>query len=262
MEQRTGLRERKKNATWELLKATALELFTERGYDNVSVAEVAAAAEVSKATVFNYFPTKEDLVIGGMKHHTGDAARVVRERRRGQTPHAALREHYLGLLERRAPQTGLSDRPLFLQVQRLLMATPTLMVSAMTYRRQSALELAAVLVEEGNSALTANLVSSQLLHTEHILIGVNVQRILEGEPIEQVHRVAVAAAEYAFGLLENGIGDLMRREGDPPPGDSAFGPDGCRVDYAPGETEAREAAERVLAEPANEILEVLSERPR
>lgn len=261
MEQRTGLRERKKNATWGLLKAVALELFTERGYDNVSVAEVAAAAEVSKATVFNYFPTKEDLVIGGMKHHIGDAARVVRDRRRGQTPHAAIREHYLHLLERGAPQTGLSDNPMFLKVQGLLMSTPALKVSAMDYRRRSAVELAEGLIAEGNAPLTARLVASQLLHTQYILVEVNVHRVLSGDPIEEIRSAAVTAAEHAFGLLEHGIGDLMRREGDPP-ADAAFTADGCRADYTPGETEAREAAERVLAEPTDEMLKALADPPR
>lgn len=250
MEQRTGLRERKKNATWELLRKTALDLFEERGFENVSVAEIAAAAEVSKATVFNYFPSKEDLVIGGMKHHTGDAARIVRERPAGQTPHEALRDHYLHLLDRRAPQAGLNDDPVFLRVQRLIAATPSLLVSAMDYRRQSAMQLAEVLVEEGNSRLTSRLVASQLLHTRHILVEVNVHHVLEGEPIDELYRRAVTAAHHAFGLLEHGIGDLMRRETEPPAPDAAFDRDGCRIGYHPGEAEAHEAAERVLGENA------------
>ncbi|HEX2145606.1 MAG TPA: TetR/AcrR family transcriptional regulator [Glycomyces sp.] len=258
-EERTGLRERKKNATWRLLKKTALQMFVKRGFENVSVAEIAAAAEVSKATVFNYFPSKEDLVIGGMKHHTGDAARIVRERPRGQTPHAAMREHYLDLLGRRAPQTGVSDDPLFLQVQSVLHDTPSLFVSAMDYRRQSSVLLSEALIEEGNAPLTSRLVASQLLHTQHILIEVNVRRVLKGDPLDEIQDAARKAAEHAFGLLEHGIGDLMRRETEPPPPDAAFGPDGCRLDYAPGEAEAREAAERVLAEPGDEVLRALAD---
>lgn len=262
MEQRTGLRERKKNATWELLRKTALDLFEERGFENVSVAEIAAAAEVSKATVFNYFPAKEDLVIGGMKHHTGDAARIVRERRRGQTPHGALCEHYLQLLDRNAPQVGLSDHPVFLRVQHLIMATPSLRISAMDYRRQASVQLAAALVEEGNSELTSRLVASQLLHTQHILVEVNVRRLLAGDPIDDIRLAAVNAAHHAFGLLEHGIGDLMRRETEPPAPDAAYGPDGCRFDYLHGESEIRDATERVLAETGNEVLEALTDPDR
>jgi AcrR family transcriptional regulator len=59
----TGLRERKKRATRELISDTATLLFLERGFDAVRVAEVAEACGVSEKTVFNYFPTKESLVL-------------------------------------------------------------------------------------------------------------------------------------------------------------------------------------------------------
>ena len=57
-----GLRERKKQQTREAIAAAAFDLFTERGFDGVTVAEVARRADVSEATVFNHFPTKEDLI--------------------------------------------------------------------------------------------------------------------------------------------------------------------------------------------------------
>ncbi|MDN3238158.1 TetR/AcrR family transcriptional regulator [Glycomyces tritici] len=265
MEHKAGLRERKKNATWELLRKTALDLFEASGFEDVSVAQIAAAAEVSKATVFNYFPTKEDLVIGGMKRHTGDAARIVRERARGQTPLEALREHYFHLLECRAPQVGLKDDPVFLRVQRLIIATPSLLIRAMDYRRQSAVLLAEALIEEGNPPLTSRLIASQVLHTQHIIVEVNVRRVLAGEPVEVVHHAAVSAAEHAFGLLEHGMGDLMRRETEPPPPDPAYGPDGCRLDYhrQHAEEAVESAAEKVLAEPGDDMLQMLAhpERP-
>lgn len=57
-----GLRERKKQKTRELIAATALALFAERGYQATTVAEIADASEVSERTVFAYFPTKEDIL--------------------------------------------------------------------------------------------------------------------------------------------------------------------------------------------------------
>ena len=66
-----GLRERKKQRTRELIAARALELFSERGYHATTVADIAAAAEVSKPTLFRYFPTKEDLVLHRIAHHQG-----------------------------------------------------------------------------------------------------------------------------------------------------------------------------------------------
>src|SRR5690606_42138107 len=89
---------------------TALDLFEERGFESVSVAEIAEAAEVSKATVFNYFPAKEDLVLAGAEGHLDEAARIVRNRAARQTPHVALRPHHLEMLRDREPLAGLSDR--------------------------------------------------------------------------------------------------------------------------------------------------------
>lgn len=61
--QATGLRERHKRATRRMLVATATEMFMERGFDAVTVAEIAKVCEVSPTTVFNHFPTKESLVL-------------------------------------------------------------------------------------------------------------------------------------------------------------------------------------------------------
>lgn len=58
----TGLRELKKARTRDAIADVAVDLFSARGFDDVTVDEVAQAAQVSKKTVFNYFPTKEDLV--------------------------------------------------------------------------------------------------------------------------------------------------------------------------------------------------------
>src|SRR4030088_2765953 len=58
-----GLRERKKLKTKEAIQREALRLFQERGYDETTIEQIAAAADISPSTFFNYFPTKEDLII-------------------------------------------------------------------------------------------------------------------------------------------------------------------------------------------------------
>src|SRR5262249_11510390 len=90
MDQELGLRERKKLRTRQLIAETARRLFIERGFDAVPVAVVAREAEVSEATVFNYFPTKEDLVYQGMEAFETELLAAVRNRPAGEPIIAAF----------------------------------------------------------------------------------------------------------------------------------------------------------------------------
>jgi AcrR family transcriptional regulator len=78
-----GLRERKKRAAREAIAAAARRLFAERGFDAVTVAEVAAAADVSEKTVFNHFATKEDLAFAGREQGLMRLVADIAERPRG-----------------------------------------------------------------------------------------------------------------------------------------------------------------------------------
>src|SRR5215218_1083577 len=95
MSSESGLRERKKQRTRELIAETAHNLFVERGFDAVTVAEVARAADVSEATVFNYFPTKEDLFYSGMEAFEAELVEAVRTRPPGEPVPAAFRRFVL-----------------------------------------------------------------------------------------------------------------------------------------------------------------------
>ena len=75
-----GLRERKKEQTRRLIAETARQLFSERGFEHVTIAEIAEAADVAVQTVFNYFPTKEDLVYWRLASFEGELLAAVRER--------------------------------------------------------------------------------------------------------------------------------------------------------------------------------------
>jgi AcrR family transcriptional regulator len=91
----TGLRDTKRRQTRDALAEAALRLFAERGFDAVTVAEIAAEANVSSKTAFNYFPKKEDLLLGRRQEIELDLLLTVRQRPQGEAVIAAVRRHTL-----------------------------------------------------------------------------------------------------------------------------------------------------------------------
>ncbi|WP_329077881.1 TetR/AcrR family transcriptional regulator [Streptomyces niveus] len=198
-----GLRERKKRQTYERLSETAIALFLEKGFEKVSVAEIAAAAEVSKPTLFRYFPAKEDLVLHRFADHEDEAARVVAGAA-GRSPLEALHRHFADGLARRDPVTGLNDDPRVLAFHGLLYGTPSLVARAYAYQGRSEAALAGALV--GVPAIAARLAAGQIVAVQRVLAEENWRRIAAGESADGVYPDAVVAAELGFGQLEGGLG--------------------------------------------------------
>ena len=94
MTERPGLRERKKEATLERLREVALDLFVERGFDAVSVDDIAEVAEVSKTTFYRYFPSKEELLFGRAAEHLALVRSVFDERPLTESPVEAARHAF------------------------------------------------------------------------------------------------------------------------------------------------------------------------
>ncbi|MET9814348.1 TetR family transcriptional regulator [Streptomyces sp. NPDC006129] len=201
----TGLRERKKRRMYETVSDIAIRLFLEKGFDAVSVAEVAAAAEISKPTLFRYFPAKEDLVLYRIADHEGEAARVVAGA--AGAPVEALRRHFLEGLERGDPVTGLNDDPRVLAFHGLLYETPSLVARAQLHQERSEAALAEVL----GGDLDARLAAGQIMAVQRILALENWRRIAAGERAAELRAEAVAAAERAFGWLAAGMPPRLRR---------------------------------------------------
>jgi AcrR family transcriptional regulator len=206
-----SLRERKKLQTRGRLMRIALELFLERGYDKVSVAEIADAADVSKMTVFNYFGSKEDLLLGPMGDHVGDPAEVVRDRAVGESAVAALRRYYLGRIDARDPSVGLSADPFVLRVRQLIEDTPALLLGALAFQVRSEELLAEVLAEEAGDPALARLAAAQLLSVRDTLSAKNYRRLRAGDPQEEVAADARELALRAFDMVEHGLGDFATR---------------------------------------------------
>jgi AcrR family transcriptional regulator len=93
-----GLRERKKLETWRAIRAAGLRLIEERGYEAVSVDEIAAAANVSRSTLFNYFASKEAIVFDPDPRQVQIWRSLMRDRPAGEPLWSSLREIFLGYL--------------------------------------------------------------------------------------------------------------------------------------------------------------------
>ncbi|MFE7609924.1 TetR/AcrR family transcriptional regulator [Streptomyces celluloflavus] len=102
-----GLRERKKRRTRQLISDVATGLFLERGFDAVTVAEVAEAAEVAVNTVYNYFPAKEDLFLDRSAALVERLSRYVRGRDKGESAADAVLRELRGEVEAVSPTVGL-----------------------------------------------------------------------------------------------------------------------------------------------------------
>ena len=118
-----GRRERKKAATRQALADAALRLFLERGFDRVTVTEVAEAADVSVATLFKHFPSKEALLFDRETDREQALTAAVRERAPGVSILDALRALFL---DRAHARPGGHGDPDFRRFRALVAGTPSL----------------------------------------------------------------------------------------------------------------------------------------
>ncbi|MFF4924394.1 TetR/AcrR family transcriptional regulator [Kitasatospora sp. NPDC001261] len=195
----TGLRARKKARTRDAIAEAAVSLFLAHGFDQVSVSDIAAVAEVSKPTLFRYFPTKEDLVLQRFADHQGEAARVVRDRPSDVSPMAALHAHFLDGLDRFEPVTGLNDHPAVVDFHRLVFTTPSLAGRLLQYMLADEQALAEAL--DPGPDVQARLRAAQVIAVQRVLARANWQKIADGRSARDVRPEAVAEADQAFACL-------------------------------------------------------------
>jgi AcrR family transcriptional regulator len=209
-----GLRERKKEQTRQLIAETARGLFAERGFERVPVAEIARAADVSEQTVFNYFPTKEDLVYWRLGDFEDELLASIRDRAPGEPALAAFRRFILaqrGLLGRvdeaaRAQLTALT---------RVIVESPALRAREQQILAGYTASLAALLAEEAGVAaddVEASAAANAMMGVHRSLISYTRRRILEGTGSARLAREVRAQAERAFTLLDSGLGGYARRQ--------------------------------------------------
>lgn len=204
-----GLRERKKQATRAHIAGVATMAFARRGFENVTVAEVAEAAGVSKMTVFNYFPRKEDLFLDRHADRIADLEQVITGRPPGTSVVAAMRHHQQDLLATGHPLSGAVEGVVgFWQVLR---SSPALVNRMHEQGREIDDAVATVLVAEFGESARARLVAGLLGAAVRSVFGAAVQRMLDGDDPETVRREQVAVIDEAFDLLEHGVGGYGSR---------------------------------------------------
>jgi AcrR family transcriptional regulator len=203
-----GLRERKKQETRRRIAETARRLFSERGFDQVTVAEVARAADVSTQTVFNYFATKEDLVywrLGAFEEHLLAA---VRDRPPGESALAAFRGFLLdmrGLV--RSPEPGAAEQ--LEAMTRMIAASPALLAREQQIYAQYTDAIAALLAGETSADpgdLEPWIAANALTGVHRALVAYVRGRVLDGASHPELGDDTRARAEHAFALLEHGLG--------------------------------------------------------
>lgn len=206
-----GLRERKKQQTRELIAEAARRLFADRGFDAVTVAEVARAANVSDVTVFNYFPTKEDLFYGGMRFFEEKLLDAVRERAPGESVLEAFRRPVLDGLKRLA-----ADEPaeVIATAGNLISSSPALEAHEREIVARYTRLLAEQLAEESGAKpgdVETIGVASAIMGVQRALVGYVRSSVLAGRRGPKLVADARSQAVRGFGRLEKGLGDYGRK---------------------------------------------------
>ena len=219
----TGLRERRKQETRQAISDVATEMFVARGFDEVTIAQVADAAGVAKMTVTNYFPRKEDLVFDRAEAIVRSLADVFAARAPGESLLAAVRRDYAERIARSDPTLGLSS-PAF---ARMVGSSPVLASRGleMLYQRERALG-DAIAAETGVDDPQQRIVAATVSSVHSVLYEEGTRRSLADEPNDQIRVALAAASASAFDLLEPSLGGYLIRP-EPAPGDGAVTPGGA-----------------------------------
>ena len=195
-----GLRQRKKEHTRQAITSSAMRLFFEHGFDQVSLIKIAAAAEVAVQTVYNYFPTKGDLVFDEADQIISDMLHAIRDRQPGESALSAIRAYFASMPARVGGRRPPEPTP---QFRRLIRDSPALSSHQREVFARFERSLAAVLAEETGApsdAVEPFIVAAGLVS----VFRVNLEgRDSETEPPGQ-------RAQRALDLLEYGLGDYAR----------------------------------------------------
>jgi AcrR family transcriptional regulator len=211
-----GLRERKKQQTRQLIAKTAWRLFADRGFDQVTVAEVARQAQVAVATVFNYFPTKEDLVYHRLEAFESRLVDAIGTRTAGEPVVVAFRRYLLGsgglLAQVDAGDPQALER--LRTVHRVIAASPALLAREQQALARTADAVAALLAAETAAPahdLGPQVAANALIGVQRALLAYTRRRVLADEELARLAADVRRLGQRAFALLEHGLGDYATK---------------------------------------------------
>ena len=212
-----GLRARKKAMTRQAISDEATRLFLERGFDDVTLADLADAAGVSVKTIFNYFGSKEELFLDREEQVHGVILATIRERPAGVTITGALIELCTsGLLGGGGGWTGLLDperRAMFRRFLTVWHASPSLEARALSGNERLRAALAAALAPELARAPDDDelrIFSAMLVVALHQRMSVLSEMVLAQAPPEQIRERVVATSAVALARVAVAFPDLDR----------------------------------------------------
>ncbi|WP_433462028.1 TetR/AcrR family transcriptional regulator [Spirillospora sp. CA-128828] len=201
-----GLRETKKQETRQLISDHATRLFIAQGFEQTTIAEIAAAARVAKKTVTNYFPRKEDLALDHQEEFAASLAHAVTTRRPGESALAALRRAFTGAVAVQDPVAGFSGQ----EFACMIADSPTLTVCLRGLHDQREHRLARALADATGAQVDDITVQTAagLLGTVHRVLFQRIQTLtLAGHSNDEIARTIGAEATRAFDLLEPALSD-------------------------------------------------------
>ncbi len=207
-----GLREEKKQATRVAIADAALGLFLERGFDRVTVAEVAQQVRLSVNTVFNYFPTKEDLFLDRQEEVVQRLPAAIRAREDTESAVAAARRAFLAELDRDEATLGL--HPGIEAFWRVAEESPALQARLRQMRDRTEEVLAETLREEtgaDESDAMPRVAAALLTAADSALHAEIRRRVLEGEDPESVREAIRRMVEVTFEVLAGGLTTYAQR---------------------------------------------------
>ncbi|MFG2136044.1 TetR/AcrR family transcriptional regulator [Streptomyces sp. NPDC048650] len=210
-----GLRERKKRQTRQYISDMATGLFLERGFDEVTIAEIAEAANVSVNTVYNYFPAKEDLFFDRSEGLIDRLSRFVRARPAGESAAVAVLRELREEVESVSPKVGLMEG--YERFMKVVHGSPNLQARLWYVQQQQYDDLAATLRRETGAVdddPLPGLMAGQINWVHQALMDTIAREMVAGRKPAVVSREALVLLDEMADLLSEKVLNYAVRAAD------------------------------------------------